>query len=183
MNYDRAKLEAQLRIDGEEWRPVAGFPLYEVSNRGQLRVRISGRIIAGHAEYRNGVPRRLRVSLARNDKRVSKYMHQLVLETFVGPCPVGLEGCHNDGNPFHNDLSNLRWDTHSSNALDSVRHGTQLPFPRGHDHPLSKLNLDQIIAIRSQPERYGILSKLAREYGVSATAIMNIRNRKVWTHV
>ena len=46
-----------------------------------------------------------------------------MLETFVGPAPEGLIACHNDGNPAHNMLDNLRWDTPSANQLDSTKHG------------------------------------------------------------
>lgn len=67
----------------------------------------------------------------------SHRVHHLVLKTFVGPCPPGMEGCHNDGNFRHNWVDNLRWDTPSSNHFDKVKHGTdhnrnKLTCPRGH---------------------------------------------------
>lgn len=40
---------------------------------------------------------------------------RLVLETFISPCPNGMEACHNDENSLNNILSNLRWDTHPNN--------------------------------------------------------------------
>jgi len=48
-----------------------------------------------------------------------------------------MEGCHNNGDKDNNRLSNLRWDTPSSNSLDLVRHGThnqarKTHCPRGH---------------------------------------------------
>lgn len=52
-----------------------------------------------------------------------KLVHRLVLEAFVGPCPSGCEGCHYDGNPANNIVSNLRWDTTKNNCLDKRRHG------------------------------------------------------------
>ncbi len=52
------------------------------------------------------------------------YVHVLVLTAFRGHCPAGMEGCHNDGDPKNNRLSNLRWDTHSANQKDGFRHGT-----------------------------------------------------------
>ncbi len=54
-------------------------------------------------------------------------VHRLVLETFVGLCPDGMEACHRNGDPGDNKLSNLRWDTHENNMLDAVRHGTRRP--------------------------------------------------------
>lgn len=53
----------------------------------------------------------------------SKYVHRLVLEAFVGPCPDGMVACHWDDNPENNHLNNLRWDTESSNQRDKVRNG------------------------------------------------------------
>lgn len=50
-------------------------------------------------------------------------VHLLVLETFVGPRPHGMFGCHNDGDKDNNRLENLRWDTASNNSYDTVRHG------------------------------------------------------------
>lgn len=49
------------------------------------------------------------------------YIHLLVLETFVGLRPKGMQGCHNDGNPLNNNLDNLRWDTPLNNILDRDR--------------------------------------------------------------
>ena len=51
--------------------------------------------------------------------------HLLVLEAHVSPRPVGLEGCHNDGDPTNNVVGNLRWDTHSANLLDIARHARE----------------------------------------------------------
>lgn len=53
------------------------------------------------------------------------YCHVLVLHAFHGPCPIGMEGCHNDGDIKNWRLDNLRWDTRSANIADSIRHGTR----------------------------------------------------------
>jgi hypothetical protein len=68
----------------------------------------------------------------------------MVLEAFVGPCPPGLECCHGNGVGTDNWVENLRWDTHTENVLDSVRHGThnnvaKAGCPTG--HPLELPNL------------------------------------------
>jgi hypothetical protein len=79
----------------------------------------------------------LYVNLKRVGSQSQRAVHRLVLEAFVGPCPPGMEGCHNDGDQLNNRLDNLRWDTPSNNKLDSVRHGThaearQVMCQRGH---------------------------------------------------
>lgn len=67
-----------------------------------------------------------------------RLVHHLVLMTFVGPMPEGLEGCHGNGDPTDNRLVNLRWGTRSSNVEDAVRHGThhqtkKTRCPAGHE--------------------------------------------------
>jgi hypothetical protein len=64
------------------------------------------------------------VTLRRENIGVQQYMHSIVLEAFRGPRPSpSHEGCHDNGNPSDNALSNLRWDTRSGNMLDIVKHG------------------------------------------------------------
>lgn len=59
----------------------------------------------------------------RDNKRFTGHVHILMLETFIGPRPDGMECCHEDGNPLNNMLTNLRWDTPVGNAKDTKRLG------------------------------------------------------------
>lgn len=122
----------------ENWRPVPGYEgLYEASDHGRVRSldridsrgnRALGRVLlpdvrpSGH----------LRVSLCRNGRVKRMWVHRLVLSIFVGPCPDGLEGCHDDGDPANNAVDNLRWDTKSANARDRQRHGTDRQTRKTH---------------------------------------------------
>ena len=64
----------------------------------------------------------LQVNLLVHGIEFSRRVHTLVLETFVGPKPDGMECCHYpDSNKENNNLNNLRWDTHSENAKDKYR--------------------------------------------------------------
>jgi hypothetical protein len=61
-------------------------------------------------------------------------IHRLVALTFIGPCPDGLEVCHNDGVHTNVTRGNIRYGTKSDNAKDRVKHGRQasnLPHLRG----------------------------------------------------
>ena len=118
----------------EEWRPIPGFEgAYEVSDQG--RVRSMTRVVI----RRNGRPIPVKGRILRSfkgdrydhqavglgaDRRNRRYVHIVVLEAFIGPRPAGTEACHDDGDVFNNRLSNLRWDTPSSNQLDRAPHGT-----------------------------------------------------------
>lgn len=119
----------------EQWRPVVGYEgHYEVSDHGRVRSLdrfvdtasgrrqyVAGRVIQPWTANRGG---HTAVKLSRFGQKRAALMHVLVLEAFVGPRPTGMDGCHNDGNPRNNHLSNLRWANRSGNMYDAVRHGT-----------------------------------------------------------
>lgn len=131
-------------MTAEEWRPIPGFnDWYEVSNLGNVR---------SWSPYMKGKPLKptpnakgyLRVGLRTADGRSRWfYVHRLVLEAHVGPCPDGMQGAHGDGNPANNKASNLRWATQSENNLDAVRHGTHVDTRKTHcpqGHPYDEEN-------------------------------------------
>lgn len=134
---------------GEVWADVPGFPDYQVSTNGRVyskpRTDNLGRPVGGKilrwADNGNGYPF---VALRHDGKKKLLLVHRIVLTTFVGPCPDGMEGCHNDGNRMNPSLSNLRWDTRSANHADKRAHGTQPYANHTHctfGHPLSGSNL------------------------------------------
>lgn len=104
----------------ERWLPVLGFEeAYEVSDQGNVRRIDTGRVLRQGKEP-NGY---IRVGLTVDYKTTTLRVHRIVLDAFVGPRPEGLEGCHTDGDPTNNVLSNLRWDTRHANAADAIRMG------------------------------------------------------------
>lgn len=130
---------------GEAWMPVLDYEsLYEVSDEGRVASldrttrdgrRIRGRILspaASKAGY-------LHVSFVVDGHRETRSVHRIVLESFIGPRPDGMEACHGKGGPSDNRLSNLRWGTHSENNLDRVADGThhharKIACKRGHPY-------------------------------------------------
>lgn len=118
-----------LSVSPERWLPVPDFEgLYDVSDRGRVRSARSGRIRRTHFSRKG----REHLDLHRAGQRHDVQVHSLVLLAFVGPRPDGMEGCHNDGDPTHNALENLRWDTRRENNIDSIRHGTHPWASRTH---------------------------------------------------
>jgi hypothetical protein len=135
----------------EVWRPVVGREgLYEVSDQGRVRSLdrwgrggrggrypklYRGKLRQPH-QQKSG---HLLLLLHADGQIKGKEIHTLVAEAFIGPRPEGQEVCHNNGDPADNRVENLRYDTHSANLKDSVRHGTQSSIrktacPEGHPY-------------------------------------------------
>lgn len=126
--------------------------LYQVSDDGHAKslervvVRSSGspltvaeRIMCPQPDYKGY----MRLRLSRPGLGVTGKVHRLVTLAFVGPCPDGMEVCHNNGRKTDNRLENLRYDTSSASGLDKIRHGTDHNVRRTHcrhDHPFSPQN-------------------------------------------
>lgn len=137
----------------EEWRPKAA----RVNTHGYLAVDL----------WVSGNP----VTIA---------VHILVLEAFKGPCPPGLECCHEDGNRLNCHIDNLRWDTHQSNLADCKRHGTSL---LGVKNPRSKLTDTNVSLARERHQNGETVAALARCFCVSPSVMHKAVNRETWKHV
>lgn len=119
----------------ERWFPIPGWRgYYEVSDQGRVRsldrtlVYRDGRITRHRGCVLTSAPTGplgyMTVPLHRPGMLRRCSVHALVSRAFVGPPPDGMEGCHKDGQPDKNDLSNLEWGTRSKNNCDKQRHGT-----------------------------------------------------------
>mgnify|MGYP003349205279 CR=1 FL=1 len=158
----------------EEWRDVLGFEgLYEISNHGNIRSFKNKKLKKISIDKKLNRPF---VNLWKQNKPHIRNPHKLVLEAFVSPCPIGLEGCHNDGNPFNNHISNLRWDTHKNNIFDKFGHNTSNSGERCN---WAKLKQFQVDAIRKDNRLQRII---AEEYGVRQSLISRIKNGTRWKH-
>jgi hypothetical protein len=167
---------------------IEGYPGYLVTSDGRVLSTLSGKVkelkpgLSGSARlkyqtvvlYKDGVKKRFRV-------------HRLVATAFHGPCPDGMECCHNDGNRFNNHRDNLRWDIKKNNTADRKIHGTCCSITKkvsGSKNGKSKLTEIQIQQIRAAYTTNQISQKaLGNQYGVSDSAINRIVNCKNWTHI
>ena len=173
----------------ENWRPVIGYEgFYEVSDQGRVRsldrlvVSSNGRarLFAGKVlkhGFSKGYPR---VNLSRDDVPRCALIHQLVLESFVGPCPVGQEVRHWDGSRINCSLGNLLYGTPVDNHADRVRHGTD---NAGERQGSSRLKTSDVLEIRRLCADGVSQSKIARQFGVDQSHISDIKNRLRWRHV
>lgn len=151
----------------EQWREVVGYPGYEVSDAGRVRswkrrgpgdARRTEPLIVKQVAVSGGY---LKVILSIDGKAKNLRVSRLVLITFTGEEPDGMEACHNNGDPTDNRLSNLRWDTHRNNVADRALHGTER---YGSDRGNSKLT-EEIVR-----EARGIYIPWHREFGTTALA-------------
>lgn len=115
--------------------------------------------------------------IADDGKKYSRLVHRLVLLTFVGPCPDGMDARHLNGIPGDNRLTNLAWGTPKENAADKARHGTTA---RGEKSNRGILTEADIVAIRSSPETN---DDIAARFGVNPATISRIRSGESWSHV
>lgn len=158
-------------------RIVSEFPGLVISDCGTLWGP-SGKRLRTFVPKRGPYPR---FNLYQGGGKWKQYgVHTVVCIAFHGPRPEGMMVRHLDGNPLNNKASNLCWGTQQENEADKKRHGTATI---GERHPSAVLTEQQVIKIRSHSQRRGIGAELAREYGISETAVSYIRNGKTWRHL
>ena len=162
----------------ENWLPVVGYEgLYEVSDLG--RVRSLARNTTKGKVLKLGFTgdKYQMIGLYKEGVKTSFRVHCLVAFAFLGHKLDGMEIRHVNGNCLDNSRENLCYGTRQENIDDKVRHGTNL---NGCKNPQAKLTKSDVLCIRSSMESQ---RQLARNYGVSKSAIAFVLNRKTWAHV
>jgi len=163
----------------EEWRDIPGYEgRYQASTLGRIRSvdrKVCGKNpYTGHPFTRTIKGKILRPGMYCKSGHVSvvlgrgtpgKPVHQLVMKTFVGEAPEGMEVLHINGDPIDNRLVNLHYGTRTENILDTYQNGGCW----------RKLSTDDVEAIR-----FGLATglkgiELAAMYGVSASEISAIK--------
>ena len=166
----------------EIWRPIPGKEgLYEISNLGRVR-----RCAYLLNPQNNGVGY-LKVSIG--EKSVTKYVHRLVADVFLGPPPFPLAVVnHKDFNRSNNRADNLEWTSvqgnsrHASKAGRLKGHGQNIPH--GSQNHNAKLTDEKVSEIKRlyKPIR-GCQADLGRQFGVDSAVIGRIITGKIWKHL
>ncbi len=159
------------------YKEVKDFPNYVVGTDGTIWSKRD----TGYGLVKPSGKKYKKVWLCPGRKCVN--VHTLVLETFVGPCPNGMQACHfPDRDKGNNALCNLRWGTPEENQYDRVLHGTD---SRGEKNYNTRLTEDDVRHIRFMCSKgiRGTQVRLAEKYGISKYAISLIHKRKNWAHV
>ncbi len=174
-----------------EYREVPGFPDYKAGTDGTIwsrkkraRTKSSEKSEVLGPEWRKlkggWHGKYLGLQLYRGSDVKSVLRHHVILETFVGPCPEGMECCHGDGIKTNCRLDNLRWDTRGNNNRDRAKHGVG---NQGERHPLTSFSESDIREIRNGCKKRGDQTQMAKRFNVSESTIHRIVKRESWGHV
>lgn len=165
----------------ERWRPVRGYEdLYEVSDLGNVRS------LNFHS---TGMTRALRVQrykyasvkLANRGQISRRLIHRLVAEAFLGPCAVGHQVNHRDGNKHNNAATNLEYCTASENRRHAFSTGLQ--SHHGESHNNSKLTDSDVVGIRARAAAGEHHSVIAHDFGVHKSTVSDLARGKRWPHI
>lgn len=175
----------------ELWKPIPGYGgHFEASSFG--RIKRNARTVTKFCGLNGKVVRQLYqelilsthkqkhghllVHIGFDNKKVSLAVHRAVLLAFVGPCPEGMEACHNDGDPSNNSRENLRWDTHLANNQDRKAHGR---YAVGEKHPMATLTIEKVRLIRAAASH----AEAAKLAGIPYRHAWRIRSGESWSQV
>ncbi len=154
----------------EIWKPILDFEgIYIASNLGKVkRIKPSSGTrcqLLKHNKTSNGY---VTVTLIEKKKKKIIFVHRLICETFIGPCPQGHVTNHKNGNKENNKVSNLEWVTHYEN----IRHACDV----------LKVNCKKWIVISPKGKRIKIhnLQKFCREKGWPGSGnLINVADGKL----
>ena len=167
------------------WLVIGDYPDYEVSDRGEIRRRITYR------NYPAGMPIKpkincygyLTVRLSHRGVARDLFVHRLVATAILGPAPTPRhQVAHNDGHQRNNCVENLRWATPSENALDRRRHGT-VPDRKGEKHPYAKLTENIVRQMRAARAHGRTFKAISESFGVPMLTVHNAVVGKTWSHI
>ncbi len=113
----------------------------------------------------------------------NQYVHYLILITFVGHRPIGMECRHLDDNRNNNNAYNLLWGTSIENKADAYANGKSKV---GEDHHLAKMTEEQVldaIELRKTNRKFWSYQRLADKYGVTLGAVHAAVTGRNWKHL
>ncbi len=170
-----------------EYRDIPNYPGYKVGNDGTVWSAFKTKCQFGtkwklkkqRRDRKNG--RYLVVTISTKKKQVRHLVHCLVLTSFIGPRPHGMQACHfPDICGKNNNLCNLRWDTVKGNHADKMIHGTH---QTGESHGSSKLTEAKVAEALRRYAGGESQDSIGKSLGVCQKTISLICLGKIWKTV
>lgn len=165
-------------MTAERWLPIPGYEgWYEASDQGRIRsvdrVVTDGRgrqlrqksKVLSQADYQGY----RKVALSQNGSLRTYAVHRLVMLTFDGPRPEGMEVHHRNNIRHDNRLENLEYVTPRRNTRESIKAGT-FNFVAGHNRIQMPPEARQLLGTMSD-------RKLADRLGVSKYTVGRWRHQ------
>lgn len=151
----------------ERWRPVLGLEgRYLISDQGSVMSCKTGRRLRLCPCGRGY----LRVSLQGEGRAQDRWLHRMLLESFVRPPESGEVARHLNDDKLDNRLENLAWGTWDDNMADALKNG-KIGVVLKRKGSLTSDQLEEVIASEES------CRVLARRYGVSTMMIQRARAR------
>lgn len=176
----------------EEWRDCVGYEgLYQVSSFGRVRScdRYIDHYLGGKSFIKGAILKSnfddggyLKLSIYANGKKLTRTVHQLVAETFLGDRVKGRVVNHIDGCKANNSVANLEYCSHKDNIRHSYTMGL-CASREGEKNHQAKLTASDVREIRSLLASGEIHADIAKRFGVSRGAITKIKLGETWTHI
>lgn len=174
-------------MEKEHWKAVYGGR-YEVSSLGRVK-RLKrakgtrkGKVLRTYLKWTDTRERKypvVAVSVGNGWTR-QVFVHRLVAEAFIGPCPKGYVINHKDGNKLNNAVSNLEFLTVRENALHASKLGL---LCHGEDHAGAKITEKDAVDIREAAVSGVSYRVLGGRYGLNRSTLHSIVHHKTWKHV
>jgi hypothetical protein len=158
------------------WRPIAGFPNYQVSRDGQVRSLVRNRLLA----QARGPKGYYTVNLYHNGRPRCCLVHRLVAAAFLGVIPPGWQVNHKTGDKSRNAAEDLEIVTPEENRRHAVRQGL---IVRGEDNPKAKLKEEDVREIRRRRAAGERVRDIAWDYDLTDRTVYMICRRQTWKHV
>lgn len=161
-------------------KEIPGFPGYFITKDGRIWSNKQRKLWRRLKLDRDGY---FQVDLWKEKRSIFCGVHRLVLETYVGPCPEGMQCRHLNGVRTDNRLDNLCWGTPKENMQDRELHGNTF-HAQGEKQGASKLterDVRMIVYMYRTGEFFQ--REIAEIYNIGRELVSKIILRKRWKHI
>lgn len=112
------------KIEGEIWKDIKNFDLYQVSNKGRVKNKITDTLIKHQNPQGYNI---ITLNISKQKKTKGFLVHRLVAEAFILNPENKTTIDHIDRNPSNNNLENLRWATQKEQQNNKTHRSWVIP--------------------------------------------------------